>query len=104
MARQLLTMTHPKAGSGKTTLEAFRRIWEPKGWRLADAPDTQSPAAPRRSASKRAWVAYAVDQGMAPSDAEALTRNQLADQYLNPPPDPESDPDADSSADPDSKE
>lgn len=36
---------------------------------------------PTRSASKTDWVAYAVTQGMAVEDAEALTRDDLVNHY-----------------------
>ncbi|KMS72301.1 hypothetical protein ACZ91_64860, partial [Streptomyces regensis] len=36
---------------------------------------------PARSASKADWVRYAVGSGMPEADAEAMTRDQLAEHY-----------------------
>lgn len=36
---------------------------------------------PARSASKAAWRAYAVARGMSPDDADAATRDQLAELF-----------------------
>lgn len=44
----------------------------------SEAPE---PARPVRSASKGAWVAYAVSRGMPRDEAEAMTRDQLATHY-----------------------
>lgn len=41
------------------------------------------PDSPSRSSSKRNWVAYAVSVGMDPADAEAFTRDELAERYLD---------------------
>ncbi len=42
----------------------------------------QTPAElPNKSASKTDWVTYAVNCGMAQADAEALTRDQLAERF-----------------------
>lgn len=54
-------------------------------------PDEPEPAAeeddeakpPARSASKADWVAYAVAQGMDADDADKLTRDQLAERFLD---------------------
>lgn len=37
---------------------------------------------PSRSASKRDWVAHAVREGLDESDADAMTRDQLAGMFL----------------------
>lgn len=36
---------------------------------------------PADRAAKAVWVAYAVDRGADPAEAEALTRDELVDQY-----------------------
>ncbi|CAL9457000.1 hypothetical protein SUDANB15_02540 [Streptomyces sp. enrichment culture] len=40
-----------------------------------------SPARPAKSASKKDWVAYAVSQGTDETDAESMTRDELAEAY-----------------------
>jgi hypothetical protein len=40
-------------------------------------------AKPAANASKAEWVGYAVEQGMSLDDAEALTRNDLAEHFKN---------------------
>lgn len=39
------------------------------------------PVAPSRNASKGDWVAHAVSQGVAAEEAEASTRDELADRF-----------------------
>ena len=46
----------------------------------ADDPDGDGPI-PAKSASKDAWLAYAVSQGANPAEIEALTRDQLVAQF-----------------------
>ncbi|MFG2059670.1 hypothetical protein ACGFI9_37230 [Micromonospora sp. NPDC048930] len=41
---------------------------------------------PSRSASKADWLKHAVENGMTEADAEALTRDQLAEKFLGPKP------------------
>jgi hypothetical protein len=43
--------------------------------------DDTAPAAPNRSATKGDWVSYAVSVGATEADAEAMTRDELADTY-----------------------
>lgn len=54
------------------------------------APAAEPPAAPddrdkppARSASKADWVAYAVTQGVDAEEADKLTRDQLAERFLD---------------------
>lgn len=46
-----------------------------------DVPPVGPLARPAKSASKEAWKAFAVSQGMSEEDAETATRDQLADRY-----------------------
>ena len=48
----------------------------------AAADDTDK--APGKSASKATWVEYAVSQGMDATEAEALTRDDLAEKFGEP--------------------
>lgn len=41
---------------------------------------------PARNASRAAWAAYAVDNGMKQDDADGMTRDQLAAQFDEPAP------------------
>jgi hypothetical protein len=41
---------------------------------------------PARNASRAAWAAYAVDNGMKQDDADAKTRDELAAEYEDPSP------------------
>ena len=43
--------------------------------------DGQAGEMPRKSASKAAWVAYAVSQGTPEGDADNLTRDQLVELF-----------------------
>lgn len=45
---------------------------------------TDEPKTPTRGDSKATWKAYATSQGMPEADAEAMTRDQLAERYLGP--------------------
>lgn len=50
-------------------------------------PAPVAPAVPAKSASKGDWVAYATDEArgadrLTPEDADAMTRDQLAEKYL----------------------
>lgn len=47
----------------------------------ADAADVDSPAEPAKSASKAAWVDFAVAQGADRDAAEAKTRGDLVDEF-----------------------
>lgn len=38
---------------------------------------------PRKSASKADWLAYAVEHGVDPAEAEALTRDQLVELFAS---------------------
>lgn len=38
---------------------------------------------PAKSASKAAWVAYAVEHGMTQAEAEGITRDQLVERFTN---------------------
>ncbi|GGN86359.1 hypothetical protein GCM10010112_67830 [Actinoplanes lobatus] len=49
-----------------------------------DPADPDAPKRPAKSASKADWVAYAVAQGVDPAEAEALTRDQLAERSAEP--------------------
>lgn len=74
----------------RRALGYFRR----RGYRVEPAPVAVSaeqpdpepvdPLPPARSASKTDWVRYAVSQGMTDADADAMTRDQLAEAYLGP--------------------
>lgn len=52
MPREVLKMTHPAAGTGSTTVEAFHAVHEAKGWTLdtdldeAVDPPTDPPTTP----------------------------------------------------------
>ena len=48
----------------------------------AEPDDTEK--APGKSASKATWVEYAVSQGMDATEAEALTRDDLAEKFGEP--------------------
>lgn len=52
----------------------------------AAAPDPvdDQPKALARNASKADWKAYAIGQGMPDADAEAATRDELAEKFLGP--------------------
>lgn len=40
MAKEFVTMHHSETGGeAKATQEAFDEVWEPKGWKLGEAPD-----------------------------------------------------------------
>ena len=43
-----------------------------------DAPEPETLAKPAKSATKAAWKAFAVDQGMSEEDASKATRDELA--------------------------
>ncbi|WP_435109928.1 hypothetical protein [Nocardiopsis synnemataformans] len=43
--------------------------------------DEEVPARPVKSASKEAWKAYAIGQGMSEEDADAATRDALVERY-----------------------
>ncbi|HXH77310.1 hypothetical protein [Nocardioides sp.] len=67
----------------------------PEDVRAEVAPETVAPPVPNgtpaKSASKVDWVTYATDeargeQRLTPEDAEAATRDQLAEKYLAPAP------------------
>lgn len=45
------------------------------------AADEQAGEKPRKSASKAAWVAYAVSQGIPEGDTDNLTRDQLVELF-----------------------
>ncbi|WP_237310403.1 hypothetical protein [Streptomyces sp. AMCC400023] len=47
-----------------------------------EEPD-DGPKAPARSASKSDWAAYATSQGMDADEADKLTRDQLAERFLD---------------------
>ena len=44
-------------------------------------PEEQAPQPPARNASTAIWVAYAISAGMDPDEAEATSRDDLADRY-----------------------
>lgn len=48
---------------------------------VADEPDED--IQPRKSASKAAWVEYAVAHGMTAAEAEQLTRDQLVERFAD---------------------
>lgn len=45
--------------------------------------DDQGPGRPVKSATKADWKAYAIAQGVSEEDAEAATRDQLAERYAD---------------------
>lgn len=45
--------------------------------------ENDEPKPPARSASKADWVAYAVTQGVDADEADKLTRDQLAERFLD---------------------
>lgn len=55
---------------------------EPDEPEPAEEPDDE-PKAPARSASKADWAAYAIAQGVDADEAEKLTRDQLAERFLD---------------------
>lgn len=56
---------------------------EPDEPEAADVVEDDEPKAPARSASKADWLAYAIAQGMDADEADKLTRDQLAERFLD---------------------
>lgn len=71
-------LKHPRADTVATVKHASRRdVLLSRGWSLVD----ESPATPAASANKAEWVDHAVSQGADRSDAEAMTKAELLEQY-----------------------
>ncbi|MFE3452388.1 hypothetical protein ACFXJ8_26040 [Nonomuraea sp. NPDC059194] len=75
-------------GVGVTDNAAALAYFSRKGYGVHPIEDAaqaveEQDSAPRKSASKAAWVAYAVSQGMAEADAEELTRDQLVERFAS---------------------
>ena len=49
-----------------------------RGWKLAEPESVSHPA---KSASKAEWVAHAVQMGVDEDEAQAATRDELADRF-----------------------
>ena len=64
-------------GYGVEELDASEDAPEP-----VEEPEDE-PKPPARSASKADWVAYATSQGMDADEADKLTRDQLAERFLD---------------------
>ncbi|QZN86880.1 hypothetical protein [Cellulomonas sp. C5510] len=47
----------PEAPPARTTEEAFNAIWKPKGWQIADTPQTEQTEAPAQVATEPAGKA-----------------------------------------------
>lgn len=92
-----VTLYHPDTGGLQKAPAELQEHWATLGWRpvpgdlnLADAgavdeflaaPPDAPEGPPAKSGTKADWVAYAVTQGADPAEAEALTRDQLAEAY-----------------------
>ncbi|MGW4406523.1 hypothetical protein ACWEJ6_21015 [Nonomuraea sp. NPDC004702] len=78
-------------GVGHTSNAAALAYFSRKGYGVhpiepaiaEQAPEADEDAPPRKSASKAAWVAYAVAHGMAEADADQLTRDQLVERFAD---------------------
>lgn len=82
-----MTLPLPETMQEKVTKGYLRRV-NPDGTPYvepADVPDPVAPAAvterPAQSAPKAEWVGWAVHNGMAPDDADGLTKQDLIDRY-----------------------
>ena len=77
-------------GVGYTDNAAALRYFRAAGYHVEEAdavpPEpaetAETSAMPRKSASKTDWVAYATAQGLDSAEAEALTRDQLAELFM----------------------
>ena len=69
-------------GVGHTDNPAALAYFRSQGYGVeeAGAPADADPA-PRKSASKADWAAYAVAHGMTAEEAETLTRDQLVERF-----------------------
>lgn len=65
------TLTHPNSGHVLEVDDARADLYLAQGWRIA------TPAAPKASATKADWVAFAIAQGLDPAEAEAMKRDEL---------------------------
>jgi len=71
-------------GVGHTCEPAALAYFHRHGYTITEADDPGGavpPSPPAKSASKAEWKTYAVTQGMAEADADALTRDQLVDHF-----------------------
>jgi hypothetical protein len=73
--------------SSTAALTYFRRrgyTVEPVGAQVAQSePEATSDARPKKSASKGAWVAYTVAQGLDEAEANEHTRDELVELFAN---------------------
>lgn len=67
--------------SNRAALAYFRR----RGYTVEPetGPDPEQDDKPKKSASKAAWAAYAVSQGMDEAEADQLTRDQLVERFAD---------------------
>ena len=69
-------------GVGHTSSPGAVAYFRRRGYRVEeDTPSSAPLSMPARSASKGAWLDYAVSRGMPRDEAEAMTRDQLATHY-----------------------
>ena len=66
-----MKLTHPDSEQTLDVSEAAAERYLTQGWRPATAD------APRASATKADWLAYAEAQGLPADEAEAMTRDEL---------------------------
>lgn len=66
-----MKLTHPDSPQTLDVSEAAVDRYLSQGWRKA------STDAPKASATKADWLAYATDQGLPADEAEAMTRDEL---------------------------
>lgn len=66
-----MKLTHPDSPQTLDVSEAAVDRYLSQGWRKA------STDAPKASATKAEWLAYAADQGLPADEAEAMTRDEL---------------------------
>ena len=66
-----MKLTHPASTQTIEVADAAAERYLSQGWRKA------STDAPKASASKADWLAYALAQGLPGDEAEAMTRDEL---------------------------
>lgn len=82
-------VAYPAPSARLDHLANWERIAEPEPVDQDAEPEEAGPVEdgadrPARSATKTAWVAYAVTRGMPETEAKAMTRDQLAARYRAP--------------------
>lgn len=66
-----MKLTHPESEQTLDVADAASDRYLTQGWRKA------STDAPKASAAKAEWLAYAAAQGLDATEAEAMTRDEL---------------------------